>query len=385
MRIAHVIPALVKGGAEKVVVDLANCAVANGDEVTLILAQPSAPELLACELKPEVKVLHICEGEPGRLSRYAMLARWLVRNRQLIHAFDLLHCHLSFGSAAGTLARWMRRGQPGPAIIETFHAAGMPIPRWKLALLARLARRRDALVLVAEDNFWRRFKSRNPDVPVTIIPNGIAIDQKRPTPTEITAYRESVGVAPRSTRIVGTLGRLVDERKPEYLIKAFAAMAETADEDVHFVMGGAGPSLDQLQTLADDAGLSGRIHFPGLVMDPALLFALCDLYVSVNVGPVTGIAGLEAAAFGVPVIALQASADYPNGATDWIWSSADPRALATEALRLLRSPTERREMADRQRQHVVEQHSAEAMSARYAELYRRVLQRLRGRSEPLEQ
>src|SRR6185295_14859807 len=176
MRIAHVIPALVKGGAEKVVVDLANCAVANGDEVTLILAQPSPPELLACELKPEVKVLHICEGQPGRLSRYAMLARWLVRNRPLIRAFDVLHCHLSFGSAAGTLARWMRRGQPGPAIIETFHAAGMPIPKWKLALLARLARRRDALVLVAEDRFWRRFKRRNPDVPVTVIPNGIAID-----------------------------------------------------------------------------------------------------------------------------------------------------------------------------------------------------------------
>jgi len=385
MRIAHVIPALVKGGAEKVVVDLANCAVANGDEVTLILAQPSPPELLACELRPEVKVLHICGGQPGRLSRYAMLARWLVRNRQLIRAFDVLHCHLSFGSAAGTLARWMRRGQPGPAIIETFHAAGMPIPGWKLALLARLARRRDALVLVAEDSFWRRFKRRNPDVPVTVIPNGIAIDQKRPTPTEITAYREGIGIPRTCGSIVGTLGRLVDERKPEYLIKAFAAMAATGEEDVHFVMGGAGPSLDQLETLADDAGLSGRIHFPGLVMDPALLFALCDLYVSVNVGPVTGIAGLEAAAFGVPVIALQASEDYPGGASDWIWSSVDPRALATEALRLLRSPTERREMADRQRQHVVEQHSAEAMSARYAELYRRVLQRFRGRSEPLEQ
>ena len=384
MRIAHVIPALVKGGAEKVVVDLANCAVANGDEVTLILAQPSPPELLACELRPEVKVLHICGGQPGRLSRYAMLARWLVRNRQLIRAFDVLHCHLSFGSAAGTLARWMRRGQPGPAIIETFHAAGMPIPGWKLALLARLARRRDALVLVAEDSFWRRFKSRNPDVPVTVIPNGIAIDQKRPTLPEITAYREGIGI-PRTCGIVGTLGRLVDERKPEYLIKAFAAMAETAEEDLHFVMGGAGPSLEPLKALAGEAGLSGRIHFPGLVMDPALLFALCDLYVSVNVGPVTGIAGLEAAAFGIPVIALQASADYPDGAADWIWSSADPRALATEALRLLRSPAKLQEMADRQRQHVVERHSADAMSARYAELYRRVLQRLRGRSEPLEQ
>ena len=49
MRIAHVIPALVKGGAEKVVVDLANCAVANGDEVVGS----------ACRLLPDVVLLDV--------------------------------------------------------------------------------------------------------------------------------------------------------------------------------------------------------------------------------------------------------------------------------------------------------------------------------------
>jgi glycosyltransferase involved in cell wall biosynthesis len=378
MRIAHVIPALVKGGAEKVVVDLANCGVSNGDDVAIILAGPSSPELLACELRHEVEVLHICDHKPGRLSRYAMLTLWLIRNWRRVQPFDVLHCHLSFGSAAATLARCIRRGGARPAIVETFHAVGMPIPPWKRALLAGLAKWRDAVVLVAEDTFWRRFKAENPDVLLTVIPNGIAVHGKPPTPAEIAASRERIGIPSTCRSIVGTLGRLVEERKPEHLIKAFEEISRSASDEVHFVMGGAGPSLGKLEALARKSGLNERIHFPGLVMQPNLLFALCDLYISVNVGPVTGIAGLEAAAFGLPVIALQASDDYPGGATDWIWSSPDSGALGAEALRLLNSPEERRAIADRQRQHVLERHSAQAMSARYAKLYSRTLKRLAG-------
>lgn len=88
-----------------------------------------------------------------------------------------------------------------------------------------------------------------------------------------------------------------------------------------------------------------------------------------NVGPITGIAGLEAAAQGVPVIALQMLVDYEPSPADWIWSNQDPEKVATEALRLLNDKTARLELAQRQASHVVANHSVQAMANAYEQLY----------------
>jgi glycosyltransferase involved in cell wall biosynthesis len=96
-----------------------------------------------------------------------------------------------------------------------------------------------------------------------------------------------------------------------------------------------------------------------------------DLYVSVNVGPSTGIAGLEAAASGVAMIALQSIAGYSEGHSDWIWSSSDPAALAEQAARLLRASDERQELRRNQQRHVRTHFTSEAMLKAYEALYAR--------------
>ena len=58
---------------------------------------------------------------------------------------------------------------------------------------------------------------------------------------------------------------------------------------------------------------------------PGEEFAILELYLTVNVGPTTGVAALEAAMSGLPVIAYQMVADYKSGSSDWIWSSRDIR------------------------------------------------------------
>ena len=60
MKIVHVIPALTKGGAERVVVDLANAAVEEGHEVSIVAAVPAPPQLVAHALRPEVCLVAIC-------------------------------------------------------------------------------------------------------------------------------------------------------------------------------------------------------------------------------------------------------------------------------------------------------------------------------------
>ena len=101
---------------------------------------------------------------------------------------------------------------------------------------------------------------------------------------------------------------------------------------------------------------------------------MIDIYISINVGPITGIAGLEAAALPKPVIALQARAGHKMGPQDWIWSNPDPAKVAAEAVRLLGAPECRDRLARRQADRVRTEHSVDAMAAAYEAFYAECLE-----------
>jgi glycosyltransferase involved in cell wall biosynthesis len=136
-------------------------------------------------------------------------------------------------------------------------------------------------------------------------------------------------------------------------------------------MGGTGPMLDAVRAEGERLGIGDRLHLPGMVLGPRTAMAAMDVYVSVNVGPITGIAGLEAAAGGTPVVAVQALPEHRRGEADWIWSDPDPALVAQEAARLLADAGERAALAERQRAHVLAHHSAGAMARAYEALYAR--------------
>ena len=373
MKIAHVIPQLVKGGAEKMAVDLANHFAAQGDEVAMLAAYPADPGLLQWALSDAVDIRVVSE-RAGRWSAYALLVPWIVRNRLWLESRDIIHCHLSFGSALGTAVSALQavRGRRGPRIVETYHAIGAPISSLDRRVHALLAATHDGVVAMAEDEPWARFVGDHPDICTAMIPNGIALDIKPPSAADSSAYRARAGIPPGAP-VIGTVGRLVPARRPDAFLEVFRNVAE-ALPDVHFLMAGEGPEAERLKAVAAQSGLGDRLHFPGLAVRPELPFSIIDLYLTLNVGPITGIAALEAAAMGLPLVAVQANAGHRPGAQDWIFSSTDPAAIAAEAVRLLNSPAERQALAERQKQHVVANHSVEAMAAAYRAFYERVLE-----------
>jgi len=242
----------------------------------------------------------------------------------------------------------------------------MPIRARQRWLAANLARGRDGFVLMAEDPFWSGWRERHPSIPTAVIPNGLALDQTA-DPAAARQWRQAVGI-PDGVAVIGTVGRIRAERNPLATLDAFAAAARLVPT-AHFLMGGDGPMLEAVRAGAAERGLAGRLHLPGLVLDPALALANIDLYLTMNVGPITGIAGLEAAAAGCPVIALQARSDYHPAADDWIWSHQSPDLVGTELARLLRNAADRTALATRQRAHVTAQFSVAAMQDAYESLY----------------
>jgi glycosyltransferase involved in cell wall biosynthesis len=129
----------------------------------------------------------------------------------------------------------------------------------------------------------------------------------------------------------------------------------------------------KVEQLVRQLGLEDRVHFTGEALDPSLPMALIDLYLTINVGPITGIAALEAAAAGLPVIAIQLIDGYEAGPDDWIWSSGDLSAVAARAIELLGDEPGRRALARRQKAHVEAHHSVEVMARAYDRLYERAL------------
>jgi glycosyltransferase involved in cell wall biosynthesis len=369
MKITHLNPALTKGGAEKVLVDLSNLAVTRGHEVSIVSARQVDPALLQDQIDPRVTLHFVQSTDSGRYAAYAKMLPWLARNWHWLQQQDVVHCHMTYGALLGS-AMMMRRALAAsgkPKIVETFHGVGMPIRPWQRTLAAVQAKRRDGYALMAEDAFWSDFAKNNPELPLAIIPNGIAIPPLS-SDAERRAYRDSVGI-PDGASVIGTIGRLRAERNPLATVAAFASAARLLGPDVHFLIAGDGPMTDAVRAEGERLGLAGRLHLPGLAIKPWVAAAVIDLYVSMNVGPITGIAGLEAAATGVPVIALQATADYSDGNSDWIWSDPDPVKVGEEAARLLQAPVQRKAMAAKQAFHVQSNHSADAMLDAYLALY----------------
>lgn len=377
MKIVHLLPALTKGGGERVAVDLANHAAAAGHEVTMVAGFAYDPAVLRDALDPAVEVRYVSPERPGKAGLYLAGLRWFRRHRAWLRQQDVLHCHLTYGAAMGAFVWLMRRlGRwPRPAIVETYHAVGMPIPAASRWLHARLAARRDVLALMAGDDYWRRFVAKHPKLISAVIPNGVAVPEGEVSANERLAFRRSVGIPDDAEFIVGTVGQLRPERRPSLFLPIFAEIARALGPKTHFILAGDGPELPRLREAVARDGLEGRVHLPGLVPSARLPASMMDLYLTLNVGAITGIAALEAGFAGTPIIAVQLVEGRRSEPGDWIWSSSDTAEVSAHAIDLLRWPKKRAELAERQQAYVKANHVVGVMGEAYEALYRHAIDR----------
>lgn len=365
MKIAHVLPSLARGGGERLTIELANRQVAAGHEVALVVGSRLPAELAHGGLDDRVET-HFITSDRGRM-RYRAMLPWIWRRRAWLAGHDILHCHLTYGALFAAAFRKIA-GSTRPAIVETYHAVGMPIPRPLRALHARLASSLDGLTMMVDDPYWQHFSRRHPGIVSRTIPVGVDAPPKVSEAAR-KAYRASLGI-PERTKVVTTIGRLVSERRPRSYIPVFDAASKALGPDVHFLMGGDGPEREAIEVDAKTAGIGDRLHLPGLVTQIEFPLSISDLYLTANVGPTPGVAGLQAIAAGVPTIAIQLSDDYRSQSADWIWSSRDLDRVGSEAVGLLRDPAKAGALAQRQQVYLDAHHSAAAMAAAYEQFYR---------------
>ena len=166
-------------------------------------------------------------------------------------------------------------------------------------------------------------------------------------------------------------------------MEVFSRAADKFGEGVHLLIGGEGSERGALEKLVRGKRLEAQVHMPGLVLDPAEAIGALDLFLTINVGPTTGIAALEAAFLGIPIIAVQLDAEYRMRDDDWIWSSSDLSAVAAECVRLLKNDAERQALAKKQQAHVKAANDVKVMAEAYYRLYDEAAEARNGSKAPI--
>jgi glycosyltransferase involved in cell wall biosynthesis len=172
---------------------------------------------------------------------------------------------------------------------------------------------------------------------------------------------------PADARIVLSTARLAAQKGVDQAIRALADLPD----DVVLVVLGEGPERSQLESLAGELGLAGRVYLPGRVPDVAAWLRRAAAYVQPSRWEGFGLGVLEAMHAGLPVVATRTSS-LPelvvDGVTGYLVPVDDPAALAAS----LRDALERSELGAAGSERARTEFSVERMASRTLALYERI-------------
>jgi glycosyltransferase involved in cell wall biosynthesis len=369
LRVVHVVRTLKMGGQEVMICRL---------------VERLAPERFSCS----VVVLQGHDEQDGPLWRglrdrgipvYPMLAPREGASLALLPALgrkffelgaDVVHAHnlqpLFYAGIASLV-------KPGAALVSTAHGyVNWDGFRYEAPLRALL--RRAVIVAVSPElqeflaqRGWARDR-------LELIVNGVDVDAL--TRVEDTgARRAALGVAPGAW-VVGALGRLSPEKDHANLIRATAIVAQR-EPRTELLLAGDGPIRGELEELARELGVDGRVRFLGQVTGPEVqaFLGVLDVYCLPSRTEGTSVSLLEAMSCKVPVVATSVGGTpsaLDMGSAGRLVPPNDAAALADALLSARADPEAGFRMAERGRAIVEERFSLRRMVDRYADLYARV-------------
>lgn len=287
------------GSFERFLVALARASAAAGARTHLVFTEPPASRAFADDVDADLHVL-------ARALRpfSGAFARGL---DELIASTGATHLHAHFGLDQYEAVRAGRRH--GLACFATKHI----VPGRSRLTASRLRHRwlgRNVRTLFAVSNEVRNelIALGVPAERILVSHLGVDPDAYRPDPEARAAVRAELGLA-SGARIVLSTSHL----RPGKGVELLPALAEALPPDACVALAGDGDLRAGLQAAARQLGLDGsRFRLLGVREDVPRLLAAADLYVFPTHGNEgLGLAPLEAAAAGVPVVASAVS-DLPQ-------------------------------------------------------------------------
>jgi glycosyltransferase involved in cell wall biosynthesis len=288
VRVLHVIQELGTGGAERIVLTLADGSIALGD--TVALAAADGP--LAASFPGPRYDLPIVARRPQRLAAAAFAIARAVRHFRP----DVVHVHNPAVALAAAMA-WPLAGRP--QMLTTIHGVtGADYGR-----LSRFARVLPGPLVACGPAVGAAMRAAGCRVDHIVI-NGVApflvpasADDTISRLTARAAVRAELGVRD-DQRMLIVVGRLVEPKNQALAIRAVARLSEHV-----LVLAGSGTQREELERQAHSLGVADRVRFLGDRTDARVLLAVADVVVVPSRREGLSLAVLEALWSGTPIVA----------------------------------------------------------------------------------
>jgi glycosyltransferase involved in cell wall biosynthesis len=250
---------------------------------------------------------------------------------------DVIHNHMYRAEVVGTKAALAlaAAGYPRPFVVSTVHSSRVRSLEDRETLRA-LTPSMDRLVAVSRAIVQKIADERGPDLPVSLIYNGVDLeryDHQEPCCT----LREEYGMEP-GAQIVGVVARLEPEKGHATLLDAWPAVLR-ACPSAYLLVVGEGSRCDELMAQAASLRIGHRVVFTGRREDVPAVTAALDVAVLPSYREAQGLSVLEAMALSRPVVASNVGGIpemIEDGVTGLLVPPRDPEALAGAIVRVLR-------------------------------------------------
>jgi len=210
-----------------------------------------------------------------------------------------------------------------------------------------------------------------PDPP--LIPNGIPTDEYAPDPDARAQWRQVHGIEPHAT-VLTHVGRFAPPKNHALLIEAFAQVR--SDAPLYLLLVGGGELENTVREQVAGLGLQERVRFLGVRADVADILRASDVFVLSSRVEGNPMSVMEAMAAGLPVVST-AVGGVPElvreGVTGLLVPSEDAGALAQAMQALVDDPVRRQAMGEAARQYAVAHFDIRHTVRGYEQLYESLL------------
>lgn len=218
-------------------------------------------------------------------------------------------------------------------------------------------------------------------VPVEAVSNGVDLTAFKPGKPEERIY--NTYNIEKGVPIVLYIGRVDPEKKVGLVMRAFAdflyrCRSNKLDKlsNSLFVVVGDGVDRPRLEAEAKTMGISNSARFLGRVTGPDLaeLYKLGDIFATASEIETQGIVLIEAAATGLPLIAVDAGAVAEvckNGENGFLIKPGDVASMSGAIFRLLSDQDLRKKMSEKSVE-IANEHSLDKTIDKFLEIYQKV-------------
>jgi glycosyltransferase involved in cell wall biosynthesis len=292
VKVLQVITGLDAGGAEQQLAMLVSRTRHETDVVTLYNPGPVADQIRASG----VAVRDLGMRSNKQLGALLRLCR-IIRDGR----YDVVHAHLYRSQIYALPAAWLAGT---PVILSTEHSIGEThIERRRMtarvrALYLSAERVSDSTIAVSETVRERLVRWGVPDRKITVIPNGLDLEELAFSAADRQLTRQRFGIGPE-TYVIGALGRLDTNKRVDLTIEAATPLLS---ESCKILVIGRGEDMPRLQDAAARLGVAQHVIFAGYQADTRAMLSAFDLYVAASEQETFGLSVLEAIANGLPVL-----------------------------------------------------------------------------------